>query len=55
MSRIVSETKQDEPGVLRVLRTKDEARAFYNKIARVYAFLSESSEELAVWELRSST
>jgi demethylmenaquinone methyltransferase/2-methoxy-6-polyprenyl-1,4-benzoquinol methylase len=37
--------KQDQHGVLRVLRTRDEARAFYNKIARVYDFLSESTEE----------
>lgn len=35
----------NQPGVLRVLRTKAEARAFYNKIARVYDFLSENSEE----------
>jgi len=41
----VSDQEQDQPGVLRVLRTKSEARAFYNKIARVYDFLSESSEE----------
>jgi demethylmenaquinone methyltransferase/2-methoxy-6-polyprenyl-1,4-benzoquinol methylase len=37
--------KQEQHGVLRVLRTRDEARAFYNKIARVYDFLSESTEE----------
>jgi ubiquinone/menaquinone biosynthesis C-methylase UbiE len=36
---------QEQFGVLRVLRTKAEARAFYNKIARVYDFLSENSEE----------
>ncbi len=31
--------------VLRVLRTKAEAKAFYNKIASVYDLLSENSEE----------
>src|ERR1041384_3949836 len=35
----------NQPGVLRVVRTKAEARAFYNKIAQVYDFLSERSEE----------
>lgn len=45
MSSISNNQKQDQPGVLRVLRTRDEARAFYNKIARVYDFLSESTEE----------
>jgi ubiquinone/menaquinone biosynthesis C-methylase UbiE len=37
--------ESNQPGGLRVLRTKAEARAFYNKIARVYDFLSEKSEE----------
>lgn len=37
--------EQDQHRMLRVLRTRDEAREFYNKIARVYDFLSESSEE----------
>lgn len=32
-------------GVLRVLRTKGEAKDFYNKIASVYDLLSEKSEE----------
>jgi ubiquinone/menaquinone biosynthesis C-methylase UbiE len=45
VSYITSDKEQDQPGVLRVLRSRDEARAFYNKIARVYDFLSESSEE----------
>lgn len=45
MSSILGNQEQDERGVLRVLRTRDEARAFYNKIARVYDFLSERSEE----------
>lgn len=34
-----------EPGVLRVLQTKDETKAFYNKIATVYDLLSEHSEK----------
>jgi ubiquinone/menaquinone biosynthesis C-methylase UbiE len=33
-----------EPGVLRVLQTKSETKAFYNKIAHVYDLLSEHSE-----------
>jgi ubiquinone/menaquinone biosynthesis C-methylase UbiE len=33
-----------QPGVLRVLQTKDETRAFYDKIARVYDLLAEHSE-----------
>ncbi len=35
----------DERGVLRVLQTKGETRAFYNKIARVYDVLAEHSEQ----------
>jgi demethylmenaquinone methyltransferase/2-methoxy-6-polyprenyl-1,4-benzoquinol methylase len=31
--------------ILRVLQTKDEVRAFYNKIARVYDLLAEHSEQ----------
>lgn len=34
-----------QPGVLRVLQTKAETRAFYDKIARVYDLLAERSEE----------
>ncbi len=34
-----------EPGVLRVLQSKDETRSYYNKIAKVYDFLSEHSEQ----------
>lgn len=45
MSPIVSDQELQQPGVLRVLRTRDEARAFYSKIARVYDLLSENSEE----------
>jgi demethylmenaquinone methyltransferase/2-methoxy-6-polyprenyl-1,4-benzoquinol methylase len=33
-----------EPGVLRVLQTKSETRAFYDKIAKVYDLLAEHSE-----------
>ena len=33
-----------QPGVLRVLQTRDETKAFYNKIAKVYDVLSEHSE-----------
>ena len=33
-----------EPGVLRVLQSKGETKAFYNKIAKVYDLLSEHSE-----------
>ena len=36
--------QEHQPGVLPVLRTRDEAKAFYNKIARVYDFLSDTSE-----------
>ncbi|MCA9119120.1 MAG: class I SAM-dependent methyltransferase [Planctomycetaceae bacterium] len=34
-----------EPGVSRVFQTKDETRAFYDKIARVYDLLAERSEQ----------
>lgn len=34
-----------EPDVLRVLQTKDETKAFYNKIAKVYDLLAEHSEQ----------
>lgn len=34
-----------EPGVLRVLQSKDETRSFYNKIAHVYDLLAEHSEQ----------
>jgi len=33
-----------EPGVLRVLQTKSETKAFYDKIAKVYDLLAEHSE-----------
>lgn len=34
-----------EPGVLRVLQSKEQTKAFYNKIAKVYDVLSEESEK----------
>jgi len=34
-----------QPGVLRVLQSREETRAFYNKIAKVYDLLSERSEQ----------
>lgn len=34
----------DRPSILRVFQTKDQTRAFYNKISRVYDLLSERSE-----------
>ena len=34
-----------EPGVLRVLQTKDVTRQYYNKIAKVYDLLSEEAEK----------
>lgn len=37
--------EQYEPGVLRVLQSKDEVRSYYNKIAKVYDFLAEKSEQ----------
>ena len=43
MKAIMSHEEQ-QPGVLRGLRDRDKATAFYNKIARVYDFLSEASE-----------
>jgi len=33
-----------QPGVLRVLQTKEETKSFYNKIAKVYDALAEHSE-----------
>lgn len=34
-----------EPGVLRVLQTKEASRQYYNKIAKVYDLLSEEAEQ----------
>jgi len=36
---------QDQAGVLPVLQSKDETRAYYNKIAKVYDLLAERSEQ----------
>jgi hypothetical protein len=36
---------EHQPDIQRVLTSKAETKAFYNKIARVYDLLSESSEE----------
>lgn len=36
---------EDQPGVLRVLQSKEETKAFYNKIAGVYDLLAERSEQ----------
>ena len=35
----------DESGVLRVLQSRQETKAFYNKIAHVYDLLAERSEQ----------
>lgn len=43
---MTDETSLDyEPGVLRVLQSKAETEAYYNKIAKVYDLLSEHSEQ----------
>jgi hypothetical protein len=43
---MAKETSLDyEPGVLRVFQSKDETKAFYNKIAKVYDLLAEHSEQ----------
>ena len=39
------QTTADQPDVLRVLQTKDEIRAFYNKIAHIYDLMAEHSEQ----------
>jgi ubiquinone/menaquinone biosynthesis C-methylase UbiE len=39
-----NEPQQHQGGVLRVLQSKDETRAFYNKISAVYDLLAEHSE-----------
>ncbi len=38
-------TLEYEPDVLRVLQTKEETKAFYDKIAKVYDLLAEHSEQ----------
>ena len=37
-----------EPGVLRVLQSKRETKAFYDKIAKVYDLLAEHSERPSI-------
>ena len=39
-----STPQASHPAVLRVFQTKDQTRAFYNKISHVYDLLSERSE-----------
>ncbi len=39
------EAASDRPEVLRVFQSKDETRAFYNKISQVYDLLADHSEE----------
>jgi len=39
------ETLDYEPGVLRVLQSKEETRHYYNKIAKVYDLMSETAEK----------
>jgi demethylmenaquinone methyltransferase/2-methoxy-6-polyprenyl-1,4-benzoquinol methylase len=45
MSATTSEQAGSQRDVLRVLQTKSETRAFYNKISRVYDLLADHSEE----------
>jgi len=40
-----TDVNESEPGVLRVFQSKDETKAFYNKIAKVYDLLAEHSEQ----------
>ncbi len=40
-----TDVNEYEPGVLRVLQSKDETKAYYNKIAKVYDLLAEHSEQ----------
>jgi demethylmenaquinone methyltransferase/2-methoxy-6-polyprenyl-1,4-benzoquinol methylase len=45
MSATNSEQTGSQPEVLRVLQTKGETKAFYNKISKVYDLLADQSEE----------
>jgi demethylmenaquinone methyltransferase/2-methoxy-6-polyprenyl-1,4-benzoquinol methylase len=45
MSATNSEQMGSQPEVLRVLQTKGETKAFYNKISKVYDLLADQSEE----------
>jgi hypothetical protein len=50
MSSILNNQDEDQHGVLRVLRTRAKARAFYNKIARVYVSFRKAPKNLPeVW------
>jgi demethylmenaquinone methyltransferase/2-methoxy-6-polyprenyl-1,4-benzoquinol methylase len=40
-----NDVNQYEPGVSRVLQSKDETKSYYNKIAQVYDLLAEHSEQ----------
>jgi ubiquinone/menaquinone biosynthesis C-methylase UbiE len=42
---MTNETLPYEPGVLRVLQSKEETRHYYNKIAKVYDLMSEEAEK----------
>ena len=42
---MTTDQKSQELEILRVLQTKDETRAFYNKLAKVYDLLAEHSEQ----------
>lgn len=41
---ISSNNQTPHPGILRVLQTKEQTRAFYNKISKVYDLLADRSE-----------
>ena len=40
-----TDVNQYEPGVLRVFQSKEETKAYYNKIAKVYDLLAEHAEQ----------
>ncbi|TWT61692.1 class I SAM-dependent methyltransferase [Rubinisphaera italica] len=42
---MATDVNEYEPGVLRIFQTKDETKAYYNKIAKVYDLLAEHSEQ----------
>ena len=45
MTLTVNGKGEDQAGVLRVFQSREEARAFYNKIGKVYDLLADRSEE----------
>jgi ubiquinone/menaquinone biosynthesis C-methylase UbiE len=45
-SKINKTRAYHQPGVLPVLQTREETKAFYNKIAKVYDLLADRSEEI---------